>query len=159
MIKLKVSVGGVSQYIPLDMVVMNEDGTKCKDYLDQVVGGKYVVDTVAVEAKFLEAYSKDVKATIEKAISTMRVEVDGLGYDGNEVATSRMQKAITTLVGDEKVSWRLYDNTSADVTQTELGKAMRAAGILMSQLWFCTSIEEVEEIVKADSIWYKKYEN
>lgn len=105
----------------------------------------------------LETYNATTKQSTLKAIDTMRVEVDGLGYDGDETATTRMQKAITTLVGEEKINWRLYDNSMAVVTQTELGKAMRAAGILMSKLWFCESVEEVEAIVGLDPVWLDKY--
>lgn len=126
-------------------------------YLDEIVDGKYVVDDEASASASSIKYKAGVKSAIEKAIATTRVEVDGLGYDGDETATTRMQKAITTLVRDEEINWRLYDNSMAVVTQTELGKAMRASGVLMSKLWFCASVEEVEAIVGLDPIWLDKY--
>jgi len=99
----------------------------------------------------------EIKSAILRAIDTMRVEVDGLGYDGDEVSTSRMVKAIQTLVGDEKITWKTYDNQVVEITQTELGKTLRASGILMTKLWYCTTVAEVEAIVGQDTIWLAKY--
>jgi hypothetical protein len=68
-----------------------------------------------------------------------------------------MDRAIQTLIGEETIPWRMYNNSTEVITQTELGKALRASGIIMSKLWFCASVEEVEAIVGADQIWLEKY--
>lgn len=109
---------------------------------------------VRIEEEIAEA---EAKAAILKAIDTMRVEVDGLAYDGNEPSQARMDRAIQTLVGDEPITWRMYDNSTETLTQTHLGKALRAAGVMQTKLWFCTSAEEVETLVGADTEWYAKY--
>jgi hypothetical protein len=110
------------------------------------------------QGKAVELEVARVKAAVRNAIDTMRVEVDGIGYDGDETSQDRMNRAIQTLVGDETMSWRVYDNSAVVVSQTELGKAMRLAGIMMSRLWFCGSVEEVEAIVAEDALWLAKYE-
>jgi hypothetical protein len=104
-----------------------------------------------------EQIQANLKVAILKAIATMRVEVDGLVFDGNEPSQTRMARAIQTLVGDETIPWKMFDNSIETITQTELGKALRASGIKMSELWFCSTVEEVEAIVSKDSAWLDKY--
>lgn len=99
----------------------------------------------------LTAYKAKVKEAILDAIATMRVEVDGLAYDGNEPSQARMSRAIQTLVGDEPIPWRMYDNSTEIITKTELAKALRVSGVMMTKLWFCNSLEEVEAIVSAEA--------
>lgn len=126
-----------------------------KDEEGQITAPLGLVDQLANEA--VEKAIAEIKVAILKAIDTMRVEVDGLAYDGNEPSQARMDRAIQTLVGDEPITWRMYDNSTETLTQTELGKALRAAGVMQTKLWFCSSIEEIEELVGADTEWYAKY--
>lgn len=147
-----------------------EDGTiisshpKAKDLPKKGDGtfySKYNEDLTAnvdyEKSQLNEILVMEVKAAISKAIDTMRVEIDGVGYNGNEVSTTRMHKAITTLVGDETIPWKMYDNKTVVITQTELKKAMRKAGILQSKLWFCQNIEQIKSIVEVNPLWLKEY--
>lgn len=129
-------------------VIREEDGV--------VTSPQGLVEQLATEAQ--TQIQAEVKSAILQAINTMRVEVDGIGYDGDEASQDRMNRAIQTLVGDETITWRVYDNTTVTITQTELGKALRASGIMMTRLWFSSSIEEVLEIVSEDAEWLAKYE-
>ena len=112
---------------------------------------------IGIRQKTNEEVAKETKEAILNAVATMRVEVDNLAYDGNEASQARMTRAIQTLIGDETIPWRMFDNSVEIITQTELGKALRASGILMSQLWFCESVEAVETIVSQDDKWLEKY--
>ena len=113
----------------------------------------------------IEKVSLALKKAILKAVSTIRVEVDCMvdgvlipfGFDGDEVATGRMAKAIITLIDDEPIPWKLYDNGVIMITKAELSIAIRKAGIILSKLWFCISVEAVEAIVSNDLIWLEKY--
>jgi len=141
-------------WLPLSELETKEDNTFATYYK---LDGTIDLEKEAIQE--LELYKVKVKESILKAIDTMRVEVDNLAYDGNEPSQARMDRAIHTLVGDETISWRMYDNSIETITQTELGKAMRASGVLMSKLWFCASIEEVEAVVGLDPIWLDKYKD
>ena len=141
-----------NSWLPLSDLEVDENNNYY-DYYN--IDGTPDVDKIALEDA--EAYKARVKEAILKAIDTMRVEVDGLAYDGNEPSQARMDRAIQTLVGDEPITWRMYDNSTETLTQTHLGKALRAAGVMQTKLWFCSSIEEVETLVGADTEWYAKY--
>lgn len=143
-------------FSPLDDFARNEDGSLYTYYL---LDGSGKPDLAKEKIDIDKATIINTKEAIEKAIKTMRAVADGFAYDGNEPSQARMDRAIQTLVGDEPITWRMYDNSDEVVTQTELGKALRASGILMSKLWFCKSIEEVETIVSNDTIWMDKYKS
>jgi len=68
-------------------------------------------------------------------MSNLSVTVGDLVFDGDETSQNRMVRAITVLVGDQQVPWTLADNTVAMVTQTELKKALIAAGVAQSGMW------------------------
>ena len=135
----------------VDPIVKNHIG------LEELTKEEFDAQFVENNIPTAEQIQANIKTSILKAISTMRVEVDGLAFDGNEDSTTRMSKAIQTLVGDETIPWRMFDYSIETITQTELGKALRASGIKMSELWFCSTVEEVESIVSKDSEWFFKY--
>jgi hypothetical protein len=141
---------------------LDKDGNKYSHYLDEVDEGGYKLpDSVTIEqieqGRLAAEAKAEVKSAIARAIETMRVEVNGIGYDGDETSQTRMGRAIQVLVGDEPITWRMYDNSEVVITQTELGKAMRAAGIKQTELWYCSTVAEVEAIVAADTEWLTKY--
>lgn len=140
----------------------NLDGSWIKEEYDSngsVTSPQGLVEQLANEA--FEQHKFNLKSKILKAIDTMRVEISfdnrTIAFDGDEPSQDRMQRAITSLVGDETISWRMYDNSIETITQTELGKALRESGIKMSELWFCQNESEVEAIVGSDSVWLEKY--
>lgn len=128
-----------------------------------------VEDEVIAEATTLKAKketeinAKNLKTLIEKALSCARVvDVDindnFIGFDADEKSQDRMSRATQTLLTDETMTWRVYDNSEPTVNATILSSALRKAGILMSQLWFCTSEAEVMAIVEADEVWLAKFQ-
>lgn len=70
-------------------------------------------------------------------VAAITVEVDGMVFDGDEQAQSRMARAITAAetAGLESTVWVLADNTVATVTKVQLQQALAKAMIAMGELW------------------------
>lgn len=70
-------------------------------------------------------------------VAAITVEVDGMTFDGDEQAQSRMARAITAAetAGLESTVWVLADNMVATVTKAQLQQALAKAMIAMSELW------------------------
>lgn len=76
------------------------------------------------------------RAARAAAVSAITVEVDGMIFDGNEVAQERMARAVTMSESmDETTEWVLHDNTVAIVTAAQLKQACRLAGKIQTGLW------------------------
>lgn len=80
-----------------------------------------------------------VNAKRERAIkvAAIKVEVDGMTFDGDESAQSRMARAITAAetAGLESTVWVLADNSIATVTKAQLQQALSKAMLAMAELW------------------------
>lgn len=70
-------------------------------------------------------------------VAAITVEVDGMVFDGDEQAQSRMARAITAAetTGLESTVWVLADNTVATVTKVQLQQALSKAMLAMAELW------------------------
>lgn len=70
-------------------------------------------------------------------VAAIKVEVDGMTFDGDEQAQSRMARAITAAetAGLESTVWVLADNTVATVTKAQLQQALAKAMVAMGELW------------------------
>lgn len=82
----------------------------------------------------------EAKATRADAVAAITVEVDGMVFDGDEVAQERMARTVTaaTATGasmDDTTTWVLHDNTVATVTIRQLAAALRLAGEEQTRLW------------------------
>lgn len=80
------------------------------------------------------------KATRAAAVAAITVEVDGMVFDGDEVAQERMARTVTaaTATGasmDDTTTWVLHDNTVAQVSIRQLAMALRLAGEAQTLLW------------------------
>ena len=70
------------------------------------------------------------------AVASITVEVDGMFFDGDEVAQERMARAVLVAESpEEQTAWVLADNTVAMVTADQLRRACRAAGQAQTALW------------------------
>lgn len=80
------------------------------------------------------AIAKRERAT---KVAAIKVEVDGMTFDGDESAQSRMTRAITAAetAGLDSTVWVLADNTVATVTKAQLQQALSKAMLAMSELW------------------------
>lgn len=75
-----------------------------------------------------------------KAVSEIKVMVDGMVFDGDETSQTRMGRtiAIAQALGidpSEKRTWVLADNTIAEVTISQLAQALKLAGDEQTKLW------------------------
>lgn len=70
-------------------------------------------------------------------VAAIKVEVDGMTFDGDESAQSRMARAITAAetAGLESTVWVLADNTVATVTKAQLQQALSKAMLAMADVW------------------------
>lgn len=80
------------------------------------------------------------KAERAAAVASITVQVDGMVFDGDEVAQERMARTVTaaTATGasmDDTTTWVLHDNTVAQVTIRQLATALRLAGEAQTALW------------------------
>jgi biopolymer transport protein ExbD len=80
------------------------------------------------------------KAERAAAVAAITVEVDGMVFDGDEVAQERMARTVTaaTATGasmDDTTVWVLHDNTVATPTIRQLATALRMAGEAQTALW------------------------
>ena len=84
-------------------------------------------------AKELEK-AKRIRAAKVAAIT---VEVDGMVFDGDEPAQSRMARAITAAetAGLTETVWVLADNTVSKVTKAQLQQALSKAMLAMAKVW------------------------
>lgn len=77
-------------------------------------------------------------------VASIKVGVDGMTFDGDEAAQSRMARAITAAetAGLESTVWVLADNTVKNVTKAQLQQALSKAMLAMAELWTKPYTEE-----------------
>ena len=83
---------------------------------------------------------EQAKAERAAAVAAITVEVDGMVFDGDEVAQERMARTVTaaTATGasmDDTTVWVLHNNTVATPTIRQLATALRLAGEEQTRLW------------------------
>jgi hypothetical protein len=84
---------------------------------------------------------QEAKSERASAVSKIVVEVDGMEFDGDEDAQTRMGRTISAAValGEDLTTttriWVLADNTVAAVTVAQLAKALQLAGDAQTALW------------------------
>lgn len=79
---------------------------------------------------------KQKQLRAEKVAAT-RVVVDGMTFDGDETAQSRMARAIVAAetAGRDTTTWVLADNTVATVTKAQLQQALAKSMLAMEEVW------------------------
>lgn len=95
--------------------------------------------------KIVQDAREDFKRDRAVAVESIVVEVDGLLFDGDEVAKGRMTSAIVTMSDTDVCTWVLADNTAVQVTKEQLLEALRLAGAEQTRLWVQPSAEPVVE--------------
>ena len=71
----------------------------------------------------------------EKAVASIVVEVDGILFDGDEVAQTRMTRAALVMKEGETTTWVQANNIPTEVTKEQLIEAVRLAGAEQTRLW------------------------
>lgn len=91
------------------------------------------------------------KAQRAEVVSKIIVEVDGMKFDGDETAQTRMGRTISAAlalgvdINTEKRVWVLADNTVAEPTIAQLAKALELAGNEQTRLWTVPYQSDSEE--------------
>lgn len=102
--------------------------------------GKYYLESElppSTEEELLE----QAKAERAEAVSKIIVEVDGMKFDGDETAQTRMGRTIAAAVAlgvdinTYTQTWVLADNTVATPTIKQLAQALKLAGEEQTKLW------------------------
>ena len=86
-------------------------------------------EELAAEAR--EAF----KQSRAEAVSQIVVEVDGILFDGDEVAQTRMARAALVMNDEETTTWVQANNIPTEVTKAQLTEAIRLAGAEQTRLW------------------------
>ena len=77
------------------------------------------------------------KLARSRAVNAIIVEVDGMKFDGDEVAQERMARAlkVAELNNMDKTAWVLADNTVVEVRKKQLEEALSKAMLAQGELW------------------------
>lgn len=81
------------------------------------------------QQEFLQA-----KAQRSQDVNEITVTVDGLEFDGNEIAQSRMLRTINAMESGT-VKWVLHNNTVQEVTIEQLKEALKLSVQAMNEIW------------------------
>ena len=106
-------------------------------------GGYYEVVKIPdpTPEEIAEQQLETAKAERAEAVSKIIVEVDGMKFDGDETAQTRMGRTISAAMAlgadlnTVKRTWVLADNTVAKPTIAQLAKALELAGNEQTRLW------------------------
>ena len=98
-------------------------------------GWEVIEGSPLLERMAREAVGK-AKAERAAAVAAITVEVDGMVFDGDETAQTRMARAVAAASSDEETTvWVLHDNTVAQPTVAQLKQALRLAGQAQTAVW------------------------
>lgn len=112
-------------------------------YIDEIeaANGKRRFQIVAMpeptEEEKAAAELEKAKAERSEAVGKITVEVDGMVFDGDEKAQSRMARAIQAaeITGAESTHWVLADNSVSTVKVAQIKQALAKAMTVMGELW------------------------
>ena len=132
-------------YPPEAAVYCNWCGDRYIKEIEKTAEGKRQFQIVAVPEPTPEEIEAqelaEAKAERAEAVSKIIVEVDGMKFDGDETAQTRMGRTISAAMAlgvdlnTEKRTWVLADNTVAKPTIAQLAKALELAGNEQTRLW------------------------
>jgi hypothetical protein len=90
-------------------------------------------------------YAKRVR---EAAVKEIKVKVDGLVFDGDEISQDRMNRVlrVAEASGMTSISWVLADNTIVEVTKDQLERALTAAMLKQKDLWLVPYQNQEEKV-------------
>lgn len=141
-------------YPPEAAVWCNQQGNCYIEEIDALEGKrrfqiKAVPEPTPEEIKAQEL--AEAKAERAEAVSKIIVDVDGMKFDGDETAQTRMGRTISAAMAlgvdlnTEKRTWVLADNTVAKPTIAQLAKALELAGNEQTRLWTVPYQSDSEE--------------
>lgn len=75
------------------------------------------------------------KASRSIAVANIKVIVNDMEFDGDEVSQTRMTRAIVSMNDTDTIPWVLADNTPTLVTKAQLMQALKLAGEEQTRSW------------------------
>lgn len=142
-------------YPPEAAMWCNDHGDRYITEFEKGENGKRRFQIVAVPEPTPEEIEAqklaEAKAERAEAVSKIIVEVDGMKFDGDETAQTRMGRTISAAMAlgvdlnTEKRTWVLADNTVAKPTIAQLAKALELAGNEQTRLWTVPYQSDSEE--------------
>ena len=90
---------------------------------------------VKTEEELAAEAREQFKQSRAEAVSQIVVEVDGILFDGDEVAQTRMARAALVMNDEETTTWVQANNIPTEVTKAQLTEALRLAGAEQTRLW------------------------
>jgi len=107
------------------------------DLSTKIVDGGVLRDMTSEEIEAIAQANAvaEFKAARPAVIQAIKVTVDGMEFDGDEVSQTRMARAITVMDDTDTTTWVLANNTPATVTKAQLTAALRLAGEAQTAAW------------------------
>lgn len=131
-----------AENIPAEIIPAEVIPAEYKTVVEDVTVRRFQI--VAIPEPTTEELAKQAlsaaKAERTAAVAAITVTVDGMVFDGDEVAQERMARTVTaaTATGasmDDTTTWVLHGNIVAKVTIRQLATALRLAGEEQTRLW------------------------
>lgn len=117
------------------------------DSLNGIIRFQIIKDADPTPEELLEQAKKERAEAVSKII----VEVDGMKFDGDETAQTRMGRTIAAAaalgvdINTYTQTWVLADNTVATPTIKQLAQALKLAGEEQTKLWIVPYDESSSE--------------
>lgn len=110
-----------------------------KDIVQAWDGAYYLEDEVPEMPPDVAAAKALEEAKEERAeeVGSIKVTVDGMTFDGDEVAQQRLARAIMVaeITGMNETQWVMADNTVHTITVAQAKEALSKAMLQMGELW------------------------
>lgn len=110
-----------------------------KDIIQAWDGAYYLEDEVPEMPPEVAAAKALEEAKEERAeeVGSIKVTVDGMTFDGDEVAQQRLARAIMVaeITGMNETQWVMADNTVHTITVAQAKEALSKAMLQMGELW------------------------
>lgn len=143
-----------NMYPPEAAVWCNESGNAYIDEIEPTATGVRRFKIVAIPEPTPEEIQAQQLAQAKQdraeAVSKIIVVVDGMTFDGDEKAQTRIGRTVAAAVAlgmdlnTEKRTWVLADNSVAQVTINQLVQVLRLAGDKQTELWTVPYIKQEE---------------
>lgn len=78
---------------------------------------------------------EEFKRSRADAVANIKVTVDAMVFDGDEVSQTRMARALAAMEEGETTLWVLANNEDVMVTRAQLKEALRLAGAAQTAIW------------------------
>lgn len=107
------------------------------DLTNKIVDGGVLRDMTSEEILAIanaEAVAQ-FKSERPAIIQAIKVTIDDMEFDGDEVSQTRMSRAILVMDDVDTTTWVLANNTPATVTKAQLKAALRLAGEAQTAAW------------------------